>query len=274
MIPALAERGGLFIIKHGIVTEYNRFTLQDLIDGKLPVLGQCNIIPAVLHQLGIDDVSRSLHARGNVHVGSAAALEATAVCKIQTVHGGHEIGTEILGISEGRDNTLTVARDERIVHLFKIVLIQNVIRVEQEEAVVILHAVVTADTVEQMTESVPHGTLFGIVILIYGSSCTPRDLCRLIGTVMCYDKNLQFILRVIALLNTFNELADHCLFVSGRNNYAVAQLLLGVREGFLFENAHNTEKHEMDGEKQHDHVQGKGHAVHNRNVNTHYRSSM
>ena len=116
---------------------------------------------------------------------------------------------------------------EYVIHLRHVVLVEEVIRVEDQISVVVLFSVILEDLVEEIVQRVPLSDLFGRKTLVYYGSGFARTLRRVVGAVVRADERVDQLGGVVLLFDAVDQIVYDVAFVTGGDYYRIAVSVVG-----------------------------------------------
>ena len=147
--------------------------------------------------------------------------EARLAQEPQRIAGRNPVCAEVLRVAVARQGGV-LAGVEHLVHLADELLVNNVVRVKDEKAVIGHFALVLEDVVEQVFEGVALADLHLVKALIDISAGVPRDFRSVVRAVVRNDVNIEQLGRVILLLQRAYQVGDDRRLVARRNDCRIA----------------------------------------------------
>ena len=136
--------------------------------------------------------------------------------KPEGVAGGNPVGAVVFGVAVAGDHAKTGR--EGFVHLADIILIQEVVGVENEIAVKISSAVLLHHLIEQELEGIALAHPRFVLPHKDRGAGLLRDGGRPVGAVVRHHKDRNQLGRIFLSPDAFDQLADHCLLIPGRDH--------------------------------------------------------
>ena len=189
--PRLGESDGLFVVDNRVVAIADAPAVGRADGGKLNILGEQVIGPAAVF---LDDFGGNEEARaGDGAVGmqfhAGIIEEARLAQKPDGIARGNPAGGEVLGIAVAGEHV--AALREGLIHRGDEVRIDDIIRVEDEERVVIGQGAAHADVADQLVERVALADLMGIEPLERGRARLTRGAGGAVRAVIGKHVDIQ-----------------------------------------------------------------------------------
>ena len=166
-------------------------------------------------------------------------------------------GIEVLGVAVGREDQIALV--EGIVHDLRIVRRDDVVGVEDEEAVILVASLVE-DAVERIVEDPALALAHKVIALPGDGTGIERFLVCVVRAGICHDIDVHELTRIVLREDGAYEVADDRLLVVGCNHEGIAVLLLGRRYLHVTASPHMQDVDELvevcqREEQQHDEVE-------------------
>ena len=236
--PGLAKSHRLLVEELCLGTVPHPPAGGDVVDGELDVLREQEEVPPAA---GFQDLTAEQEARPG-H-GGAGAQEHPGVVQIlrfpeepQSIAGGDPVVGVVFGVAVAGDHL--VASGKGPVHLTDVVPAQEVVRVEDEEAVELIQAVVPPDCLQEEMQDVALADLLPVLPLVDRGAGGPGDLGGGVGAVVRGHEDLDQIAGVILGPDALYQLGDHRLLVACGDEHGVAVVLPPVRGPVFFQEGH------------------------------------
>ena len=114
-----------------------------------------------------------------------------------------------------------------MVHLRHVVLVEQVIRVEDQIGVVVLFSVIFEDLVEEIVKRMPLSDLFGRKTLVHDGSGFARTLRRVVGAVVRADERVDQLGGVILLFDAVDQIVYYVALVTGGDYHRITVSVVG-----------------------------------------------
>ena len=238
LIPGSLKGFRLLIVEHRVFAVADLIASDNVIRGKFNIFCQQMVFPAPV--LTDDFGGNQKTGAGDGAAGTdlhAGAVEKTGFPdKPQAVSGGDPVGAVIFGIPVAGDDLIALGIGA--VHGAEIAGIQHVVRVKDQKSVEGVNALLLVNALQGVVQSIPlpHLNLvepaddFGAVL--FGAFRRP------VGAVVGDDVDRDQFLGIILFPDAFQQSADDCLLVSGRDQHRVSVFFsIGRRRLFLFKEA-------------------------------------
>ena len=211
---------------------------HDVVDGELYVLGQQVEVPAaaVVQHLAGEEEARAGDGAARAELHARVVQKLRLAQEPQRVAGGDPVVPEVLGVAVARDDAVALGEDA--VHLLYVVLLEDVVRVEDEVAVEGALGEELVNAAQQVAQGVALADLRGVEALEDYGAALGRHPGRLIRAVVRDDEGRDEA-RVVALApDALEQLADDRLLVPRRDQHGVAVRPRGSPAPVLHQEGH------------------------------------
>ena len=234
LIPRLAELRRLFVVDDRLAAVADAAALGRAGDGELDVLGQQVIRPAAVLADGLrrHEEARAGDRTVDAQTGARAVEEARFAQKPQRVARRYPIRAEVLRIAVAGQRGV-FACGEHLVHLAHEFVIDQIVRVEHDERIIGMVALVRKNVMEQVIQRVALSDLHLVEALVHDRARLAGDRGSVVRAVVGDDVNIQQLRRIILLLETAYQVADDVFLVARRDDGRVA-VQLRVLHAALF----------------------------------------
>ena len=233
LAAGLAEGGGLLVVEDGVLAVAHPLAGDDVGDGKLDILGKEEEVPAapLLQDAAAEAEAGAGDGAAGLQQVAGMVEEGGLPQEPKGIAGGNPVVGVVLGIPVAGDDLIAVG--EGAVHLRDVVGLQQVIRVEDEEAVEYL-AVVPINVGQQLIHGVALAHLDAVEPLIDHGAVLPGYLRRRVGAVVGDDKSRHQVAGVVLTADGVQQMADDGLFIAGGDQNGIAVQLGGAVRLVLF----------------------------------------
>ena len=227
--PRLGEGDGLLVVENRVVTIADAPALRRADGGELDVFGEQMIRPAAVFfdDFGGDQKARAGDGAVGMQLHAGIVEEARLAQEPDGIPGGNPARSEILGISIAGEHVIPLR--EGSIHRGDEMRIDDIIRVEDEERIVIGEGTAGANLTEQLVERVALADLIGVETLKRDGARLTRDAGGGVRAVVGQDVDIQQLGRVILRAEAGNEFADDAFLVAGADQRGIAAARLGGR---------------------------------------------
>ena len=220
--PGLTEAGGLLVVEDGVVTVAYLEAADDAVHGELDVLGEQVEVPAaaVVEHLLREQEARAGDGAAGAEVEAGVVEELRLAQEPQRVAGGDPVVAEVLGVAVARDDAVALGED--LVHLLDVVLLEHVVRVEDEVAVEGPLREELVYAVEQIVEGVALAHVGGVEALKDYGPGVGGDARRVVRAVVGHDEGGHQAAVIGLAPDALDEVADDGLLVPRGHQHRVA----------------------------------------------------